>query len=217
LDHASSPMVKISTLIAVNIVLSIIIVISFREKLLHFDIDLLNERSNYLQSQDLFALEIGNRTPCASFWLKQWHRYFKDVIHRAPQLIEAQSLEGFYLTMTHQDAAAIKAFETANMPSPKFWVNAHNLGILYLRQKNFSQALDFFQQAAQIDIHQNAYIIANSKLYGDLIRRAKGMNINLEERLKFGMKQNLLGIRVATYALQTGQLPAEINLYPILF
>lgn len=210
-------MVKTLWLISLNILLTCIILLSFIDRQKHFDIDLLNERSNYLQSQDLFVLEQGHQTPCASFWLKQWHRYFNDVINRAPHINEAHSLEGFYLAITHQDAAAIRAFEKANATSPHFWVNAHNLGVLYLKQNDFKKALDYFQQASRIDVRHNAFIIANSKLYGDLLRRAKGMNITLKERLQFGMQQNALGINIAAYALNTGQLPKNITLYPILF
>lgn len=204
-------------LIILNIVLFAAIGGSIYHHARHFPVDILNERSNFLQSQDLFFLEQGENTPCSNYWLEQWHRYFLDIAHYAPALSETHGLLGFYEIVHNNHPAALRAIEKAQASNPLYWVNDYNLGVLYFREKDYIKAMAHFQKAAVSDMRLNAYVMTSSKLYVDLIRQAKNLNIKFKDRLQNGNNQCQLGIKACAYAIETGQALSGFNLFPILF
>lgn len=210
-------MVKKIALICLNILLCAIIIVSFVDRRRHFTIDTLNERSNFLQSQDLFSLERDNKTPCSTYWLTQWHKYATSIIAYAPNLADAHGLEGFYQATLSNDATAIRAYLKARSINPYAWSYAYNLGVIYYQQHDYAKALEFFKEAAAIDMRLNIQSIMSSKIYGDLMRKSKGLNISIKQQVEDGLAKNQLAIKAATYALQTGKAPLEVNLTLSLF
>ncbi len=203
--------------IILNIILAAGIIIAVVYQSRHLPIDVLNEDSNYLQSQDLFALELGQETPCHSFWLEQWRRYFMDITRFAPALWEAHGLLGFYHIVDGNLPMAKSSISKAQAINPNYWANTYNLGVIYFREKDYEKALMYFQKAGTSDMKLNALALVNSKIYGDIIRKAKGLEINPAERLLRGNNLCLLGIKACAYALQTGRTLAAFEPQPVLF
>ncbi len=183
----------------------------------HYAINTLNERSNFLQSQDLFSLERGNQTPCSTYWLTQWHKYATSIIAYAPNLADAHGLEGFYQATLGNDATAIRAFLKAQSINPYAWSYAYNLGVIYYRQKDYTKALGFFKEAAATDMRLNIQSIMSSKICGDLMRKAKGLAFNMQQHVEESLAKNQLAIKATAYALQTGQAPLDVTLTLSLF
>ena len=204
-------------LITLNAALLAMILGGIYDRARHFPIDTLNEGSNFLQSQDLFALENGNATPCSTFWLEQWRKYVMDITRYAPQLNDSYSFLGFYNIINDHPQEAIAAYERAKTGNTTYWANDYNLGVIYFRQKNYLKAIAYFEKAATSEIRLNAYAMTSSKLYADLIRQAKGLNIDYRQRLQNGNDLCLLAIKACAYALQRQDPPPEFSLSPVLF
>ena len=140
-----------------------------------------------------------------------------DITRFAPALWEAHGLLGFYHIVDGNLPMAKSSISKAQAINPNYWANTYNLGVIYFREKDYEKALMYFQKAGTSDMKLNALALVNSKIYGDIIRKAKGLEINPAERLLRGNNLCLLGIKACAYALQTGRTLAAFEPQPVLF
>ena len=76
--------------------------------------------------------------------------YFDRAIRYRPDDARVRAIFGGYLLALGQDAAALAQLEDAARLEPRNATNQYNLGLLYLRQKDFAKARTAAQQAYQL-------------------------------------------------------------------
>ncbi|MBI4308839.1 MAG: tetratricopeptide repeat protein [Candidatus Omnitrophica bacterium] len=157
----------------------------------------------YLASDELFFIENGGRRPCSAYSLRKWGDYFKRVIRLMPAMADAHGMLGFcYAHMRDGDKAAA-ALRKAIGFNPYFWGFYYNLGAIYLKQGQFTQAREYFEKALATPPELNVIFIGSSKIYTDLVRKSNHNTADLQTRLQQGYKLSLAGIQLCASKIRT--------------
>jgi len=113
------------------------------------------------------------------FKLHQCIAYHRRVVeYFSFQKSEAYQMMGFCYDRLGNLPRAIMSYQAAREANPVYFWPYYNLGIYAYKRKDYSQAVDFFQESLQTDIKMNMVLLLHSKVFTD-VRLSDGSSYNV--------------------------------------
>ncbi len=103
--------------------------------------------------------------------LKIYEIYFERVEqHLGYESPEAFGLQGYCAYQRGDLRKSEEFYKKALSKNPKFFWYYYNLGIIYLRQQEYAQALSMFQSALNLDLKESfVFIVSSNRIYMPIV------------------------------------------------
>ncbi len=118
---------------------------------------------------DYFAEFVDKESHYNRFKLMNCLNYHKAVAHFYPfQGAEAYGMLGFCNERLGQESQAITSLQKAIALNPDYFWPYYNLGVIFYRESQYSQAKDYLSQALEQDPVKTIVLLSRSKVYNDV-------------------------------------------------
>ena len=102
--------------------------------------------------------------------LEKYTRYFETLTWVMPKSSQGYELLGVCYFYSGKEERALKALQKAVFLNPRFFWSHYNLGILWLKKKDYPAAARSFEAATKLPPTETLTQIFNSRIYQDVLR-----------------------------------------------
>lgn len=128
--------------------------------------------NHYRPDLALWKDHIVDGKPLPKNFLNDSVRYYEMISSYVPQIAEPQYFLGLCHFWLGDTAKGIATQEKAVMLEPRFFWSWYNLGVMYYQRGDFAKSGQAFRRALSASPQATVNIMANSRIYGEVLRSA---------------------------------------------